>query len=76
MTKPQVVARAEPTLYLKLVLVALFWGGTFIAGRAIAQSLPPITAAWGRFLVATALLVPVAIRLEGGLPRLSRAQVC
>ena len=75
MTKPQGVAGAEPTLYLKLVLVALFWGGTFIAGRAIAQSLPPITAAWGRFLVATALLVPVAIRLEGGLPRLSRAQV-
>jgi drug/metabolite transporter (DMT)-like permease len=61
-------------LCAKLVLVALFWGGTFIAGRILAQSMPLLTAAWGRFLVAAALLLVVAIKAEGGLPRLNRSQ--
>lgn len=61
-------------LSLKLVLVALFWGGTFIAGRVLAQALPLMTAAFGRFLVAAILLVWVACKFEGGLPRLNRSQ--
>ncbi|WP_404976948.1 MULTISPECIES: DMT family transporter [unclassified Acidovorax] len=65
----------SPALSLKLVMVALFWGGTFIAGRVVAQALPPMTAAFGRFLVAAILLVLVAYRLEGGLPRLNRSQL-
>lgn len=62
-------------VYLKLVLVALFWGGTFIAGRIIAQAVPHLTAATGRFAVACALLLPLAWKLEGGLPRLNRSQL-
>jgi drug/metabolite transporter (DMT)-like permease len=67
---------AGSIIYFKLVLVALFWGGTFIAGRIIAQSsMPHMTAAAGRFAVACALLLPLAWKLEGGLPRLTPSQL-
>lgn len=62
-------------VYLKLVLVALFWGGTFIAGRMVAQALPPMIAATARFTVACLLLLPLAYKMEGGLPRLNRQQL-
>ena len=39
-------------LYLKLVLTALFWGGTFIAGRIVAHEAGPFAAAFLRFVVA------------------------
>lgn len=61
-------------VYVKLVFVTLFWGGTFIAGRLVAQAMPFFTAAAGRFAVAVVLLLAVAWRLEGGLPRLDRFQ--
>ncbi|RJG07520.1 DMT family transporter [Noviherbaspirillum cavernae] len=63
------------SVYIKLVFVALFWGGTFIAGRVVAQAVPHMIAATGRFAVACALLLPLAYKLEGGLPRLNRSQV-
>jgi drug/metabolite transporter (DMT)-like permease len=66
---------AKPLVYIKLVLVALFFGGTFIAGRTIAPVVPLMTAATGRFAVAVALLLLVAWKVEGGLPRLSRSQL-
>lgn len=72
------VAAATPFLvYAKLVLVTLFWGGTFIAGRIIAQALPGmyLIPAAGRFGVACLMLVPLAWKMEGGLPRLTRQQV-
>ncbi|GIZ50445.1 membrane protein [Noviherbaspirillum aridicola] len=62
-------------VYLRLVLVALFWGGTFIAGRIVSRELPSMTAAALRFAVAVPLLVLLAWRLEGGLPRLTRKQL-
>lgn len=62
-------------VYAKLVLVTLFWGGTFIAGRIAAHALPVMTAATLRFAVAAALLLLVAWKLEGGLPRLSGKQI-
>lgn len=65
---------AVPWIYLKLVFVTLFWGGTFIAGRILAQSVPLMTAAAGRFAVAAVLLLLLAWRVESGLPRLSRSQ--
>lgn len=68
-------AALRPILALKLVLTALCWGGTFIAGRVLTQVMPPMSAAFGRFMVAAVLLVWVALRLEGGLPRLNRSQV-
>jgi drug/metabolite transporter (DMT)-like permease len=62
-------------LYLKLVLVSLFWGGTFIAGRVLAQGMPLRLAATGRFTVAVVLLVWLARHQRGGLPRLRPREV-
>jgi len=55
-------------------MVALFWGGTFIAGKALAQAMPPAVAAVLRFGVAVLLLLPLAWRSAGGLARLSWRQ--
>ncbi|QGZ40358.1 EamA family transporter [Pseudoduganella flava] len=62
-------------VYVKLVFVTLFWGGTFIAGRIVAHALPALTAATLRFAVAAVLLLLLAWKKEGGLPRLSRQQM-
>lgn len=59
----------------KLVMTSVLWGGSFIAGKITAQAMPLMTAAFGRFLVAAVLLVLVAIRFEGGLPRLNGRQM-
>ena len=64
-----------PLLALKLVMVAALWGGTFIAGRILTQSLPLMTAAFSRFFIASILLVIVAVKMEGKLPRLNREQI-
>lgn len=65
---------ATRVVYGKLVLVALLWGGTFIAGRVAAAEMPAPTAALWRFLVASVALVTLSWRLEGGLPKLSMPQ--
>ncbi|WP_230409856.1 DMT family transporter [Undibacterium fentianense] len=62
------------SVYLKLICVALFWGGTFIAGRIVSQEIPHMIAAAGRFLVACLFLLILAWRVEGGLPRLTNQQ--
>jgi drug/metabolite transporter (DMT)-like permease len=61
-------------VYMKLVVVAAIWGGTFIAGRVLAGAMPPLMGAVGRYLIATVGLLGVAVLVEGGLPRLSRQQ--
>jgi drug/metabolite transporter (DMT)-like permease len=65
---------ATKAVYGKLVLVAVIWGGTFIAGRVAAAEMPAPTAALWRFLIATVALVALSWRVEGGLPTLSRQQ--
>jgi drug/metabolite transporter (DMT)-like permease len=62
-------------VYVKLVLVTLFWGGTFIAARVVSHALPALPAATLRFSVAALLLLLVAWCKEGGLPRLSPRQL-
>lgn len=62
------------TIYIKLVFVAMFWGGTFIAGRSIASHIDPALAALGRFLIAAVLLLIVTLKIEGKLPKLNRSQ--
>lgn len=61
-------------IYLRLLLTALFWGGTFIAGRLIAQSVGPFSAAFLRFAIAVVFLLLLTARKMGGLPRVSKAQ--
>lgn len=60
---------ARRVLYLKLVLMAAFWGGQFIAGRVVAPMLPHFTSGALRFLVASVGLVALVAWREGGLPR-------
>jgi drug/metabolite transporter (DMT)-like permease len=62
-------------VYLKLFLTALFWGGTFIAGRQVAQDLGPYSIAFLRFALASALLLGLIRLKEGRLPRLSIGQL-
>jgi drug/metabolite transporter (DMT)-like permease len=61
-------------IYAKLVLVALAWGGTFIGARILTAEMAPVTAAFWRYVVASAALMAIAFALEGGLPRLDRRQ--
>ncbi len=55
--------------YLKLALTATFWGGTFIAGRMLAD-MGALPGAFLRFVVATLFLLTACVRAEGCLPRL------
>lgn len=61
-------------IYLKLLATAFLWGGTFIAGRALAGHVTPASAAFLRFAVATLCLHLLAWRIDGGLPRLRPGQ--
>ena len=54
--------KVEILIYLKLLLMAVFWGGTFIAGRGISQQVGPFSAAFLRFSVATVCLLLIASR--------------
>lgn len=63
--------QAAPTTYLKLIGAMFMWGGTWIAGRVIAQELPaPLAAAALRFLLAGLALAAFALAREGRIPRL------
>jgi len=53
-------------IYLKLFLTAVFWGGTFIAGRILAQEVQPWSGSFLRFLVASVCMIPLVWHFEGG----------
>ncbi|MCG6892933.1 MAG: DMT family transporter [Desulfobacteraceae bacterium] len=55
-------------IYLKLFLTAVFWGGTFIAGRSLGGHVDPFSAAFFRFVIASICLVAVTWHREGRLP--------
>lgn len=65
----------SPGLYAKLVLMAAMWGGLFSMGRILAPLLPPFSAGALRFVIASAILVPLVLVYEGRLPRLDRRQL-
>lgn len=60
--------------YLKLLCTSMFWGGTFVAGRILAQHVAPFSASFLRFAIASVCLVFLVRMHEGGLPRLRRNQ--
>ena len=53
-------------IYLKLMLTAVFWGGTFIAGRSLAGSVGPFSAAFLRFAMASICLLAITMARGGG----------
>ena len=55
---------ASPAVFVKLLLTAFFWGGTWIAGRVAVQEASPLAVASWRFFVATlALGALLALRI-------------
>lgn len=54
-------------IYLTLVLTMLFWGGTFIAGRILADTVPPAEAAFMRFALAAIALAFLTRMIDGRL---------
>ena len=52
-------------IYFKLVLTALFWGATWIAGRVAVQEASPFAIASWRFLLAAAILGALLVSREG-----------
>ncbi|WP_301103371.1 DMT family transporter [Propionivibrio sp.] len=59
--------QATPATYLKLLLTALFWGGTWVAGRVAVQEAAPFAVASWRFFVAALVLGVLLIVREGWL---------
>ena len=55
-------------LYLKLLLTAAFWGGTFIAGRVVVKNVGPFSASFLRFAQAAVCLFLVTWKVEGKFP--------
>jgi len=62
-------------IYLKLLLTATFWGGTFIAGRIVVGNVAPFSAAFLRFATASIILLFVTWQVEGKLPTLKKDQI-
>ena len=62
-------------IYIKLILTAIFWGGTFIAGRIIAQDIGPFSAAFLRFVIASFFLFLFAWKIEGRIPLPAKRQI-
>ena len=60
--------------YLKLLLTAVFWGGTFVAGRMLAGHVAPFAAAFLRFAMASTVLLAVLRLRHGHLPGVPASQ--
>jgi drug/metabolite transporter (DMT)-like permease len=77
----ETISGSEPSetvpalVYVKLTLMAVFWGGTFIAGKIAARHMGPFTAAFFRFFIASLFLWLAVLRIEGRVPRPSARQV-
>ena len=61
--------------YVKLILTALFWGGTFVAGRIVSQDVAPFSTAFLRFAVASVFLLVLTWKVEGTLPKPNKSQL-
>ena len=63
------------SIYIKLLLTALFWGGTFVAGRIVSRNMGPFSIAFLRFAVASILLLLLTLRIEGRLPAVKKSRI-
>ena len=52
-------------VYIRLLCVAFFWGGTFIAGKLLAQNIGPFSVSFLRFTVAGTALFLITRKVEG-----------
>jgi len=56
--------------YVLLVASMALWGGTWVAGRVLSQTMHPLNAAFLRFCFAAGFLLLLSARAEGRFPRL------
>ncbi len=63
------------TIHIKLLLTAIFWGGTFIAGRIVGRNLDPCSAAFLRFTTASIFFIFLLWRVNGRLPAIKKNQL-
>ncbi len=65
--------KSSPGIHTVVPLVAsmALWGGTWVAGRVLAQSIQPTSAAFLRFLLASVFLLLLSWHAEGRFPRLA-----
>lgn len=61
-------------VHIRLVLTMTFWGGTFVAGRMLAEELHPLTASTLRFVLASAMLLSAILIRDKKLPCISKKQ--
>ncbi|TDR32503.1 DMT family transporter [Hydromonas duriensis] len=59
------------SVYLKLIVATLLWGGTWVAAHILVEEAPPFTGAFTRLIVAVAILAWMVWRQEGGFPPLN-----
>ena len=68
---PNRYPRRSYGVYAGLVVMAVCWGGAFVAGRVATAEIAPAMAALLRFVVALVALLLVALVVEKGLPRIA-----
>lgn len=61
-----------PLIYLKLILTGFFWGGTFIAGKFLANNVGPFSIAFLRFAIASVCLILLTIKTEPKMPKITK----
>jgi drug/metabolite transporter (DMT)-like permease len=64
-----------PVIYTKLLLTAIFWGGTFIAGRVVARNVGPYSASFLRFAIASVFFLILIWKSEGKLSLVRKNQI-
>jgi drug/metabolite transporter (DMT)-like permease len=62
-------------VYARLLLTAMFWGGTFVAGRVVAGEVGPFSVSFLRFLAASVCLFVLVRVVEGRWPRVRGRQI-
>lgn len=62
-------------VHVKLLLTAIFWGGTFIAGRIVGRDVNPCSAAFLRFAIASIFFILLLWRTNGRLPAIKKNQI-
>jgi drug/metabolite transporter (DMT)-like permease len=67
--------KPSTTIYIQLILTMVIWGGTFVAGKIVAQNLSPFVAAFCRFAIASVWLWLLNIVQKNRLDRPNYQQI-